>query len=86
MDDSSFGLSKIRLNKAVSQVISRCASVMNKSVLIVSLHQESCHGALKIQALELNGKSTKHREVDSLKAAEKEETVAKSHECWAGDS
>lgn len=57
---------------------------MNKSVLIVILHQESCHGL--IQTLELNGKSTKHREVDSLKAAEKEEMVAKSYECWAGES
>lgn len=86
MDDSPFGLSKIRLNKAAIQVISRCASMMNKSVLIVTLHQESCHGALVIQTLELNGKSTKHREVESLKAAEKEEMVAKSCECWAVDS
>lgn len=61
--------------------------MMNKSVLIVTLHQESCHGALMVmQTLELNGKSTKHREVDSLKAAEKEEMVAISCECWAGDS
>ncbi|XP_030922059.1 reticulon-1 [Geospiza fortis] len=59
---------------------------MNKSVLIVTLHQESCHGALVIPALELNGKSTKHREVDSLKAAEKEEVVAKSYECVTGSS
>lgn len=59
---------------------------MEKSVLIVTLHQESCHGTLVIQTLELNVKSTKHREVDALKAAEKEEMVAKSYECWAGDS
>lgn len=86
MDDSSFGLSKIRLNKAAIQVISRCASMMNKPVLIVTLHQESCHGALVSQTPELNGKSTKHRELESVKAAEKEEIVAKSNECWAGDS
>lgn len=61
MDDSSFGLSKKRLNKAAIQVIPRCASMMNNSVLIVTLHQESCHGALVIQTLEINVKSTKHK-------------------------
>lgn len=60
--------------------------MMNKSVLIVTLHQDSCHGVWVIQTLELNGKSTKHGEVESLKAAGEEEIVAKSYECWAGDS